>query len=270
MNPLTFTLKTSLQQRLDLSALTPSTLQDKSLSDINALELPYGNRLLRVDAVFDVVGDDAQQIIFNADCNKLDHIGAGLTGGTIEIQGSVGAYLGRDMRQGTIKVFGNTDVYAAAGMRGGEIFIQGNAGDFLGAARASERQGMRGGRVIVTGNAGHRVGDQLRRGIIVIEGDAGDYCASRMIAGTIAVFGQAGRYLGYGMQRGTVVLSRPPAHLPATFNDCGKHELLFLRLLGKSLQYPNCRIPSTLFSAPVQRFAGDLATIGKGEILVAG
>ncbi|EIJ43681.1 formylmethanofuran dehydrogenase subunit C [Beggiatoa alba B18LD] len=270
MNPLVFTLKTELQQRLDLSPLVPNLLQGKTPDDIKALPLSYGNRHLNVDNVFDMTGEDTQHLIFKADCGKLDHIGAVMQGGTIEIYGSIGAYLGRDMRKGKIEIHGNTDAYTAAGMKGGEIFIHGNAGDYLGSARAGERQGMRGGRVIVTGNAGHRVGDQLRRGMIIIEGDAGDYCASRMVAGTIAIFGQVGSYLGYGMQRGTVILSRPPAHLLATFNDCGQHELLFLRLLEKSLQYPNSRIPRALFSAPVQRFAGDLATIGKGEILVMG
>ncbi|MBC7755402.1 MAG: formylmethanofuran dehydrogenase subunit C [Bdellovibrio sp.] len=148
-------------------------------------------------------------------------------------------------------------------MKHGQITIEGDCGDFLGA-------NMQGGTILCNGNAGDRVGDQMRRGLILIDGDAGDYLASRMIAGTIGVCGSVGKLTGFAMKRGTILLNHQPdlhASFHATMQDCGTHNLPFLAILFKSFQALPSKF-STLENQRVQRFAGDLACNGNGEILV--
>ena len=141
----------------------------------------------------------------------------------------------------------------------GNITIEGDCGDFLGA-------NMRGGTIVCQGNAGDRVGDQMRRGLILIDGNAGDYVASRMLAGTIGVYGKLGKHAGFGMKRGTLLLSQAP-NLHATIQDCGTHNLPFLKLLFNAFKLFNSKF-SSINSTRVRRYCGDIACNGNGEILV--
>jgi formylmethanofuran dehydrogenase subunit C len=172
------------------------------------------------------------------------------------------------LQNGVVHVTGNAGLYAGCEMKNGLLQIDGDAGDLLGAALPGNKQGMKGGTIVVKGNVGQRAGDHMRRGQILIEGDAGDYCGSRMLAGTIAVMGQTGRYLGYAMRRGTLLLWNTP-QLAATFNDCGSHTLAFLPLLFASFKSLDSRFAdASLAFTRVQRFAGDMAETGRGEVLV--
>jgi formylmethanofuran dehydrogenase subunit C len=266
MSALTLTLKKNPQQRIDCSPLTPDTLAGKSITEIGAIELQSGKLKLRADAVFDIAGDDASDLVFMNSCDKLDYIGSVMQSGRITVHGDAGWYLGFQKKSGDIVLHGNAGGFAASGMAGGTLHIHGNVGDYLASAIPGDRKGMKGGLVIVTGNAGERVGDQMRRGIVLIEGNVGAYCASRMLAGTIGVLGSVGDYVGYGMRRGTLLLfSQPKLH--ATLQDCGTHTLPFLKLMFKSFG----GLPSKFAAINknrVQRYAGDLANDGKGEILV--
>ena len=149
--------------------------------------------------------------------------------------------------------------YIGHKMSHGHITIDGNCGDFLGAQ-------MQGGTIVCTGNAGDRVADLMRRGLILIDENAGDYCGSRMLAGTIGVYGSIGQYAGFGMKRGTLLLKKQPK-LHATIQDCGIHTLPFLALLFQSFGTLSSKF-SNIKNQRVQRFAGDLACNGNGEILV--
>jgi formylmethanofuran dehydrogenase subunit C len=268
MSALTFTLKQAPQQRVDMSPLVSHKLTGLTVSDIAALTLQQGKRAPRVDELFSISGDDSQNIVINNSDGKLDFIGKELEGGCITVNGDAGAYLGLSMKNGNITVTGSAGLYAACEMKKGYIEIQGNVGDFLGGALPGNKMGMKGGLVLIKGNAGDRVGDHLRRGTILIEGDAGDYCASRMTAGTIAVMGKTGRYLGYAMRRGSVLLWQAPT-LSETFNDCGLHTLGFLPILFASFTKLNSKFAATdaAFNR-VQRYAGDMAEMGRGEILL--
>jgi formylmethanofuran dehydrogenase subunit C len=141
----------------------------------------------------------------------------------------------------------------------GHITIEGDCGDFLGA-------NLHGGSIVCTGHAGDRVGDKMRRGLILIDGSAGDYCGSQMIAGTIGVFEKVGKYAGFGMKRGTILLTKLPK-LHATIQDCDTHTLPFLTLLFASFK-PLSTLFNNIQSQRVQRFGGDLACGGNGEILL--
>lgn len=264
MSALTFTLKQELQYAVNCSAL--SNLKGKSVADIADIALQYGKTTMRARDLFEISGSDTDNVHFSNGSNKLDYLGANLAGGKLTITGDTGAYLGYQMKQGEIRLNGNSGDFTACNMAGGLITIAGNAGDFLGGAAAGLRKGMRGGMVIVKGNAGDRTGDQMRRGQILIEGNVGSYCGSRMIAGTIGVLGSVGEYAGYNMQRGTLLLTQQP-HLHPTLQDCGTHTLPFLRLLFKSFHQLDSKF-AQLNSPRVQRYVGDAACNGNGEILV--
>lgn len=268
MSALTFTLKQPTAQRVDMSPLVCQKLQGMDIDAISAIELQNGKNRPRVDELFYITGMDTQEIIIANASDKLDFIGKELDGGSISVLGDAGAYLGMQMKSGTINVSGDTGLYAACEMKNGLLQIEGNAGDFLGGALPGNKQGMKGGTVLVKGNVGQRAGDHMRRGQILIEGNAGDYCGSRMLAGTIAVMGNTGRYLGYAMRRGTLLLWNQP-QLSASFNDCGSHTLAFLPILFASFKTLNSRFADNevVFNR-VQRYGGDMAETGRGEVLV--
>ncbi|MGR9073081.1 MAG: formylmethanofuran dehydrogenase subunit C [Gammaproteobacteria bacterium] len=268
MSALTFSLKNSPAQRVDLSPLVSRNLAGKSFREIGGLLLQAGKRKARVDELFDISGSDPQYIVIENSCGKLDFIGKGMEDGRLTVNGDAGAYLGLGMKSGDIAVNGDAGMFAACEMRGGFIQINGNAGDFLGSALPGNKQGMNGGRVLVKGNVGERAGDQMRRGTLLIEGDAGDYCGSRMIAGTIAVMGFVGRNPGFGMRRGTLLLWNKPELLP-TFNNCGTSSMAFLPLLFSSFKSLDSRFAkdSEAFNY-IERYGGDMAELGRGEILI--
>ena len=269
MTALTFTLKTVLRQRVDCAPLTPDRLAGKSGAEIGAIELQSGNRKLRADQVFVISGGDGADIVFAKATAKLDFIGKAMSSGRIAIEGDAGAYAGMQMKGGVLSASGSVGAYAGCEMKSGELHIGGDAGDYLGAALPGDKKGMQGGVVIVRGNAGDRVGDHMRRGAILIEGNAGAYLGARMTAGTIGVLGQVGDYPGYAMKRGTLLLMRAPENIPATFNDCGTHALGFLPLLLKGFQGYKTQFGALADRVGrVRRYAGDMAGLGKGEILI--
>ncbi|KAF3977046.1 MAG: formylmethanofuran dehydrogenase subunit C [Methylococcales symbiont of Iophon sp. n. MRB-2018] len=268
MSALTLTMKTRLDQRVDMSPLVCNKLEGVSVTDIAAIELQNGKSKIRVDSLFAIKGSDTKNLVIQGSFFKLDFIGKELDGGTITVNGDVGAYLAQEMKSGTIKVKGNAGLYAACEMKNGYLEITGDSGDFLASALPGNKQGMKGGTVLVKGNVGERAGDHMRRGTVLIEGNAGDYCGSRMVAGTIAVMGQTGRYLGYAMRRGTLLLWNQP-QLTATFNDCGSHTLAFLPILFASFRPLNSKFASeTEAFNRVQKYAGDMSELGRGEVLV--
>ena len=268
MSAMTFSLKSQTKQRVDLSPLVPANIVGKTIEEIAKIPLQCGKPLIPAGELFNISGDDVNNIVINNSFNKLDFIGKELENGTITVNGDAGAYLGLGMKNGSIKVNGNVDIFAGCEMKKGVLEISGNTGDFLGGALPGNKMGMKGGMILVRGCVGARAGDHMRRGLILIEGDAGDYCGSRMTAGTIAVMGKTGRYMGFAMRRGTLLLWNQPQILPS-FNDCGAHTLSFLTLLFNSFRQINSKFADASVSFNrVQRFAGDMSEMGRGEILV--
>jgi formylmethanofuran dehydrogenase subunit C len=269
MSPLVLELRAAPPQRIDLGALLPHRLARMTPAAIARLPLWLGNRETPLGELFQVSGDDPEHLVLRGECARLDRIGAGMETGRISVEGDGGWYLGQDMSGGEIRVQCNAGPFAGAGMAGGALHIAGDADDFLGGALPGARQGMRGGQILVKGDCGDRAGDRLRRGQILITGDAGGYCGSRMLAGTLAVLGHTGECAGYGMRRGTLLLAQAPASLPATFNDSGRVEPTFLRLLYRALRRTDPAFERLDPAAcRVQRHVGDLACQGQGEILI--
>jgi formylmethanofuran dehydrogenase subunit C len=267
VKPLVLTLRGRPDQRLDLSPLVPHRLAGMTEAEIEKVELQTTRRRVVVGDVFRLRMGDAEQVRIEASCDRLDRIGQEMTGGEMVVDGDAGARAGRLMKGGRLTIRGHAGPWAASSMRGGAIEIFGDAGDYLGGPVAGEVAGMRGGMVLVHGRAGERAGDRLRRGTIVVEGGAGAYAGSRMIAGTLVVLGRAGLLPGYLMKRGTIVIGDTIEELSPTFIDCGVHDLVALRLMADFLGGYSVR-GGKLFRRPLRRFAGDMATLGKGEIFI--
>jgi formylmethanofuran dehydrogenase subunit C len=265
VKPLVLTLRDRPEQRLDLSPLTPHRLARLSAAEITRIELQTTRVRVTVGDAFRLRMGDAAEIRIENACDRLDQIGHQMSAGAITVDGSVGIQAGRRMSGGRLTIRGDAGPWAASGLRGGTIEITGNAGDQLGGPLAGETAGMRGGLVVVRGSAGARAGDRLRRGVILVEGGAGAYAGARMIAGTLMVRRRAGPLPGYLMRRGTIVLGDGADDISPTFVDCGVHRLVGLRLIAGFVNEHSPGLASRL-GRPLRRLAGDMATLGKGEI----
>ncbi len=268
MSELLLRLRAAPAFHLDLSPLTPERLAGQTLDAVARVPLAYGRRSTPVGEWFDVRGTVGGTIVIEGDGARLDCIGADMKDGLMRVEGNAGAYLGIGMRGGRIEVSGSVDAYAASGLAGGLVRIAGDAGDFLGAALPGEHRGMRGGIVIVGGRLGDRAGDHMRRGLILAEGTCGDYCGARMQGGTIATLGACGARPGFAMRRGTLLFAGPAPSPGPTFNDAGALPLGFLVLLARSWKDLPSRFASLQrASTRVQRWVGDLAFGGEGELI---
>jgi formylmethanofuran dehydrogenase subunit C len=256
--------------RVDAAPLIPALLAGRSREEILRVPLVGWNESFAVGDLFRLAGEDAAHLVLEGVDGAFVRIGAGLERGTLTVVGDAGDYAGESMRGGTLSVNGNAGNFLGAGMRGGALNVSGSAGAFAGAARVGETRGMTGGSLVIRGSAGDRAGDRMRRGLLLIEGNAGHYCASRMLAGTMAVLGRVGPHPGYLMRRGTLLLQAPDAALPPTFNHNGRHDLLAIRLLLEELAAYGAAFRRFAKRAPFERWLGDLACEGKGEILVIG
>jgi formylmethanofuran dehydrogenase subunit C len=269
MKSLTLTLREAPRQAVDASPLLPERLIGLGQRQLGALPLQTGNHRIPVGELFEIAMGDPETLVLRGATGRLDRVGQGMTRGAIRIEGDAGAYLGHAMRGGEAFATGSADPFAGAAMTSGTLRVGGDAGDFLGGALPGERAGMTGGAILVGGRAGDRAGDAMRRGLILVQGHAGDFAASRMIAGTLVVLGHCGTDPGFGMKRGTLLLGAQPGRLLATFNDNGRHELPWLKLLAfhcAGLGWSG-RLPGTDGSS-LRRLSGDLASGGKGEILI--
>jgi formylmethanofuran dehydrogenase subunit C len=268
MKPLVLKLRARPEQRLDLSPLVPHRLAGMTAAEIERIAVHTTRTRMTVGDVFRLRMGDVDHIRLQGACDRLDRIGERMTGGEIVVDGDVGAQAGRLMSGGQIIVRGSAGPWAASGMRGGELRIAGDADGRLGGPLSGETAGMRGGIVVVGGSVGERAGDRMRRGTIIVEGGAGPYAGSRMIAGTLIVRRNAGALPGYLMRRGTIVLGAGAEQMSPTFIDCGVHELLAMKLMADFVRNYSASLAST-FRRPLRRLAGDMAVLGKGEILCA-
>jgi formylmethanofuran dehydrogenase subunit C len=265
VSALTFELKHTPDQRLDLSPLVPAKLAGLNRKEIEALQIGTTRHGLTVGAAFKLKGKDANTVHFVGTNDRCDKIGAGLSGGEIHVEGDAGAYLGIGMKSGKIAVKGSAGVLAGASMAGGHIAISRNVGDQACGVGLGDTTGMKGGFVTIGGHAGALLGERMRRGLVVVGGTAGDYAGGRMIAGTLLLKRGAGRNAGYGNRRGSLIFMEKPRDILPTFSDCGVMEFDYLRLLEQWLRGQGM---SVRLGAKARRLMGDMAVLGKGEMLI--
>ena len=179
---------------------------------------------------------------------QATRVGAGLTEGRVTVEGDVGDEVG-------------------IGMTGGSIEVRGNAGDRAGAAAPEARRGMTGGELVVHGSVGREAGALMRRGLLVAGGTVGDHAGVGMIAGTIIAFGAVGATAGLWSKRGSIV-ALGEVTIPSTYRYACTYQPVHLRLMLSRLKaHYGMPVEGRHLAGFYRRYSGDLAELGKGEIL---
>lgn len=266
MSGLRLRLKSAPSGRLDLSCLHPAALTAESASSV--ARMPFEGGTLGDLFEVSVIADDATLVLAGT-TGSCDGIGDGLRSGTLVVEGDVGHYAGRFMRGGRLDIRGSAGDYLGAGMKGGLITVAGSAGSHAGGQLPGQKFGMAGGVIRVGGDIGDRAGDRMRRGTIIVKGRTGAAAGSRMAGGTIWSEGGFGPSAGPLMRRGTLIGPRAEQML-ATFVDCGEQDMVFLRLISRYVADELGALAPAPLPARVRRYAGDMATIGRGELLLTG
>jgi formylmethanofuran dehydrogenase subunit C len=267
MSGLTFLLTSAPKERLDLSQLTPRKLASTPLAEVLKLNVGSTKSGLSLGDVFAVSGKPGDTVRIESGSARLDFVGAELDHGTMIVEGDVGVSAGRNMRGGRLEIKGDAGNLLGSGISGGEIFVKGSAGSQVGGLSAGDKFGMTGGLIVIDGHAGDRAGDRMRRGTIYIRGKCGSFAGSRMVGGTIWSELGFGADPGLLLRRGTLIGPSVERMLP-TFADAGRHDLVILRILSRYLSATlGSQAPKPLPNT-VRKYAGDLSTVGKGEILI--
>ena len=216
--------------------------------EIAELPVVHGGRTTKLGEFFKVRGGHSSVVRIEGDVPQVEAIGAGMAGGELTIDGSVGRDLG-------------------LAMSGGRIDVRGNAADNAGGAPPGAARGMSGGEIIVRGNVGDDAGARMRRGMLAVTGDGGRGIGIGMIAGTVVVFGKAGPGAGRFLKRGSIVTLasiEPPATFRYACTYRPPHVGLLLRYLRDRAGVP---VADRYVAGKYERYSGDLAELGKGEIL---
>lgn len=238
----TLTLRDGIADRIDGSAITPGT------KDLARASCWIGRQRTTVGELFDVRGDTSDEVRIEGDLSLVDGLGAGMTSGMLRLEGNVGDEVGRAMTGGLIK-------------------INGSAGDRLGAPVPGASRGMTGGEIIVSGNVGKNTARRVRRGLIVIGGDTGPGAAHAMIAGTLLVAGKLGPGAGLWSKRGSVI-ALGGIEIPVTYRYACTYHPPYIPVLLRYLQRTrNFALDGRFARGRYRRWTGDVADVGKGEIL---
>ena len=262
------TLRSQPTGSVDASCLALHEWSDRTGGDLGRLPVQVtGTGSVALGDLFGITGERSAQIRLAGDFKAFEGLGSGLAGGDILIDGDVGARVGARMRAGRISVTGGAGWGAGLEMAGGVLEIGRDAGPRAGGAALGAKRGMTGGELIIRGNAGPEVGASMRRGLVAVGGNAGEGAGRTTIAGTVVVFGATGANPGQWSKRGTVVAlgSITP---PATYRYACTYRPQYLAVLLRHLAAER-RLPVTAehLTGSYQRYSGDLAELGAGEIL---
>jgi formylmethanofuran dehydrogenase subunit C len=267
--PLSFSLRQASPVPLEVEGITPDRLRDKSLAEIEQLEIFQGNCAVPLAEFFAVTGDAADQTHeWQGDLSGVHWLGAKMTAGKIVVQGPIGRHLGSEMRGGEIHALADAGDWVGGEMHGGLIHVRGRAGHLVGSAYRGSPKGMTKGTIIVEGDAGNEIGHSLRRGLIFIGGNIGDLAGMNMLAGTIFVGGEPGIRHGAAMKRGTLCfLGAAPPILP-TFRKACRFRPTYLRLVERRLRFLGVRKCPALGEMEFDLYNGDFLEGGRGELLI--
>ena len=109
MNGHRLTLRQRLPLRLDLRGVLPGALAALDLAAVERLPVAHGREWLPLAECFHIEAfeTEAPRLHFIGDLSRVDHLGWGLDGGDIRVDGPVGDHLGSTMRAGTLRVRGS-------------------------------------------------------------------------------------------------------------------------------------------------------------------
>ncbi len=248
-------------------SLDPARFAELSEQDVAALPVSAGRQPATIGDFFTVQGQRSARVRMEWSTNRIDGLGAGMTGGELEIEGDAGSQVGAGMRGGTLHVRGSVGDDAGAAMAGGLLRIEGDAGERLGGNTPGAAKGMTGGEILVLGSAGADAGARLRRGLIVVGGDAGREAGRAMIAGSLVVLGSCSDGAGRGSKRGSIVacggLTVPPTYRYACTYQPPHVRMTLLYLVRRH----GLAIDTAIIDSVFRRYCGDAGDPGKGEIL---
>jgi formylmethanofuran dehydrogenase subunit C len=267
MSRLTLKLKAAPTERVDLGGLLPGLVAGKSNGDIERIAIGTSGSGLTIGDLFTVSGSAGDKIVIAGGSDRLDNVGAGLTAGSIEVEGDIGAFGGAGMTGGHLLVWGNAGPLLGAAMKNGLVHVKGSAGELAGGARPTDRYGVLGGIIVVDGDVGERSGYRMRRGTILAGGTFGRWAGWQMMGGTLWTRTGFGDEPGMQMRRGTLIGPRT-GKLLATFRDGGVHDLVILRILSRDLTERLGSLAPPPLPKMVRKYSGDLAIFGKGELLL--
>lgn len=266
MSGFTLRLRAPLANRIDLTGLGPMAEVARSADTLQRHRVGTGRDAVEIGDLFYVTGEPGEQMTLETS-SRADGVGAGLEAGTLVAEGDAGSGAAASMTGGRLEIHGNAGDHLATGLKNGLVVVAGSAGDFVGAAAIGQRFGMAGGTVVIGKDAGARIGDRMRRGTIVVRGKTGAAAGARMMGGTIWAEGGLGDGPGPLLRRGTLIAPTAARLLP-TYADCGLHDMVVLRILSRYVADALGPLAPQPLPSKVRRIAGDLATIGKGEILL--
>ncbi len=265
---LRYTMTTSIP--VEVEGITPDVVADKSLAEIEQLEVFQGNYKTRLAEFFEVSGDPTDgEMQWDGDLAGVHWIGAKMTAGRVRVNGNVGRHVGSEMTAGEIIVEGDAGDWVGGEMHGGSIHIHGRAGHLIGAAYRGSARGMTGGSILIDGDVGNEIGHTMRRGMLAVGGNAGDLAGFNMLAGSILIFGNAGIRHGAGMRRGTIGFfgDEAPPLLP-TFRHACRYRPDILAVVLRKLRQRGLPLADSLLESDVDLYNGDMIEGGRGEILV--
>jgi len=252
---------------LEAEVLSPDVLSGLDRDRVRALPIYLGKRQLRLEDFFEIDGDASDEIEVHGDLSKVKWIGRGMTKGHIRVIGNMGMHLGAYMKGGSIEVSGNASDWVGGEMTGGTIHIRGNAGGQTGSAYRGSTSGMSGGSILIEGSAGIELGMRMKRGLIAVRGPVRDFAGLQMKGGSIFLMSGAELRTGAWMMRGTIVSMQPLRLLP-TFAPACTYNPTILNVYANHLRKCGFTLPHNVSEGCYQRYIGDAAIPGKGEILV--
>jgi formylmethanofuran dehydrogenase subunit C len=249
MSGLVAKLKSSLRQRADLSEVLTSPWTTLAAADLARRSVWLdGEGRVALGDLFDIEGEPNGQITFIGKLGLADRLGAGLQEGEVVVRGDIGSEAG-------------------LAMSGGSIEIAGDAGPRAGAASLGHKRGMSGGELIVRGSAGPEAGAAMRRGLLVVGRSAGALTGRGIIAGTVIILGAAGQDTGLWSKRGSIV-ALGAITPPASYSYACTYQPIHLRLIFARLRDRyGLAVQRKHITGLYHRYSGDLAELGKGEIL---
>jgi formylmethanofuran dehydrogenase subunit C len=241
-------LRKPLDARADFGETLAGAWGSLGPEELSRRPVAVDGRAVQLGELFELRGAAAGRLRLEGDLFRGDRIAAGLTEGDVEGAGDAGDEAG-------------------TGLAGGSLLVRGNAGARTGGAPAEARRGMTGGEIVVLGRAGPEAGLRMRRGLLAIGGAAGPNAGAAMIAGTLVLLAPAPAGTGTWSKRGSIV-ALGPVTIPPTYRLACTYQPVHIRLILGRLR--------TRFALPVEerhlsgfyrRYSGDLADLGKGEIL---
>lgn len=191
--------------------ITPDFVAGKSLREIELTQIWEGNRRVKLGSLFKVAGEigrtpDDCTVKIVGNVSAVRRIGYEMSGGSIQVDGDAGMYLGERMRGGTISVAGNAGSWLGTQMHGGQIEVKGNAGDSVGGSVRGGTKGMRGGAITIHSDCGTEVGAWMQKGIIRIKGNCDLYAGVHMKNGTLFVERNCAGRVGANMKNGRIIV----------------------------------------------------------------